>query len=76
MQRSDLEVEVSKFFNDDRSRGAVVYAINGGTSYVIDLYAGETLVDYMVIKDKSLHFVEDAAENYVLGIYRSPLEHV
>jgi len=29
-----------------------------------------------VIKDKSLHFVEDAAENYVLGIYRSPLEHV
>jgi hypothetical protein len=74
--RSDVEIEVSKFFNDDKSKTAVVYSINGGTSYVIDLYAGETLVDYMVIKDKSIHFVEDAAENYVLGIYRSPMDEL
>jgi hypothetical protein len=70
MQRSDLEVEVSKFFNRDKSRSAVVYSINGGSSYVIDLYEGETLVDYMVIKGKSIQYVEDAAENYVLGIYK------
>jgi hypothetical protein len=70
MQRSDLEVEVSKFFNRDKSKSAVVYSINGGSSYVIDLYEGETLVDYMVIKGKSIQYVEDAAENYVLGIYK------
>jgi hypothetical protein len=34
------------------------------------LYEGETLVDYMVIKGKSIQYVEDAAENYVLGIYK------
>jgi hypothetical protein len=70
MQRSDLEVEVSKFFNRDKSKSAVVYSINGGSSYVIDLYEGKTLVDYMVIKGKSIQYVEDAAENYVLGIYK------
>ena len=70
MQRSDLEVEVSKFFNRDKSKSAVVYSINGGSSYVIDLYEGETLVDYMVIKGKSIQYVEDAAENYMLGIYK------
>ncbi len=72
MQRSDLEVEVSKFFNEDKSKTAVVYSINYGSTYVIDLYEGETLVDYMVIKDKSIYYVEDAAENYVLGIYKRP----
>jgi hypothetical protein len=70
MQRSDLEVEVSKFFNRDKSKSAVVYSINGGSSYVIDLYEGKILVDYMVIKGKSIQYVEDAAENYVLGIYK------
>jgi hypothetical protein len=70
MQRSDLEVEVNKFFNEDKSKTAVVYSINYGSTYVIDLYEGETLVDYMVIKDKSIHYVEDTAENYVLGIYK------
>jgi len=67
---SDMEVEVSRFSNTDMSRSAVIYSINGGSSYVIDLYEGETLIDYMVIKGKSIDYAEDAAENYVLGIYK------
>ena len=67
---SDVEVSISSFESEDGSRRSVVWSINGGSSYVIDLYEGETLVDYMVIKGKSIQYVEDAAENYVLGIYK------
>jgi hypothetical protein len=67
---SDVEVSVSSFQSPDGSKRSVVWSINNGSSYVIDLYEGETLVDYMVIKGKSIDYVEDAAENYVLGIYK------
>jgi len=70
MTTSDVEVSVSSFQNSDGSKRSVVWSINNGSSYVIDLYEGETLVDYMVIKGKSIQYVEDAAENYVLGIYK------
>ena len=72
MQKSDLEIELSRFHNEDGTRTAIVYSINHGASYVIDLYLGETLIDYLVIKDKSVHFVECAAENFVLGVYKGP----
>jgi len=76
MQRSDLEVKLSTFVSDDGSKKAVIWSINGGSSYVIDLYAGDNLIDYLVIKDKSIYYVEDAAENFILGIYKSPLHDV
>lgn len=67
---SDVELELSRFYSADKSKMAVVSSINGGTSYVIDLYENDILVDYMTIVGKSAHYADDAAENYVLGIYK------
>jgi len=69
---SDVELELSTFVSDDGSKKAMIWSINGGSSYVIDLFVGDNLIDYLVIKGKSIDYVEDAAENFVLGIYKSP----
>ncbi len=65
------KVVISEYWSDDKSKHAIVCAING--RYIVDFYENSaythsTLHSY---EDKSLHYVEDAAENYVLGHFKN-----
>lgn len=65
------KVVISEYYSDDNSKRAVVCMLGG--RYVIDFYENSkythsTLHSY---QDKSLNFVEDAAENFVLGIFKN-----
>lgn len=62
---------ISEYWSDDRSKYAAVCMVNG--RYVIDFYENDkythsTLHSY---EDKSLYYVEDAAENFVLGHFKN-----
>ena len=64
---------ISEYWSDDdgKSKHAVVCLMGG--RYIIDFYENteythSTLYAY---EDKSLHYVEDAAENFVLGHFKN-----
>ena len=65
------KIEISDYYSDDGTKKAIVFKQDRG--YGIDFYENEkythsTLHSY---EDKSLHFVEDAAENFVLGHFKN-----
>lgn len=62
---------ISEYWSDDRSKYAAVCMMNG--RYLIDFYVDDKYNHSIlsVYEDKSLHFVEDAAENFVLGHFKN-----
>ena len=62
---------ISEYWSDDRNKYAVVCSING--KYIIDFYENSKYTHSVVnaYQDKSLHYVEDAAENFVLGHFEN-----
>lgn len=62
---------ISEYFSEDNNKKAVVSIFEG--RYVIDFYVNEEYNHSILnaYQDKSLHFVEDAAENYVLGHFKN-----
>ena len=59
---------ISEHYNDDRSKKAVVNVDLKACYYFIDFYLNDIYTDTIVYPEKSIHFVEDAADNYTLGI--------
>ena len=60
--------EISKFWDFDHTKMAVVNVDTKSCCYFIDFYEGDKLIDTIFYPNNSLYFVEDAAENYTLGI--------
>ena len=60
--------EISKFWDPDHTKMAVVSVETKLCSYYIDFYKDDKLIETVHYPNKSLYFVEDAAENYTLGI--------
>lgn len=62
---------ISEYWSDDGSKKAEVCLFDG--RYIIDFYENDKYNHSILnaYQDKSLHFVEDAAENYVLGHFKN-----
>ena len=60
------EVNVTKFWSDDQTKTAEVVLIDGVPR--IKMYEDEELVGFEDFPNNTIQYVEDAAENYVLGI--------
>lgn len=64
-QRTDI----SDYFSDDGTKKAVVFKQDRG--YGIDFFENEEYDHTLLFTSKSLQYVEDAAENFVLGINKN-----
>ena len=60
--------QISEHFNEDRSKKAIVNVDLKACYYFIDFYLNDRYTDTVAYPEKSLRYVEDAAENYTLGI--------
>jgi hypothetical protein len=61
--------QISNYYNGDGSRGAVVK--EDGESFFIDFYVNNEYYHTIEYSNKSIKYVEDAAENYVHGIFHN-----
>ena len=68
-QQPQQKIEISKYFSDDGIKEAIVCKLDG--RYVVDFYENAAYNHSIVYNTKSLQYVEDAAENYVLGIFKN-----
>jgi len=59
---------ISKFWDPDHIKKAVVHVDTKTCSYFVEYYENDKLLETKNYPCKSLYFVEDAAENYTLGI--------
>ena len=59
---------VSTFLSADLCKKAVVCVDSKACYYFVDFYFDEKYIDTTAFPGKSLRYVEDAAENYTLGI--------
>jgi hypothetical protein len=64
-----MKREISEYYSDDKTKKAIV--INHGTDYTIDFYVNEKYYHSIMYAGKSQRYVEDAAENYALGIFKN-----
>ena len=59
---------ISEYYSDDKSRKAIVNVDLKACYYFIDFYLNDRYTDTVAYPEKSIHYVEDAAENYTMGI--------
>lgn len=59
---------LSEFWSNDKSKTATIILDNG--TYGVEFYDNNELIEYRTFPNKSLRYVEDAAENFTLGILR------
>ena len=59
---------ISTHWSDDRSRKANVNVDNARCCYFVDYYEEDRFVKSIAYPGKSIHWAEDCAENYTLGI--------
>ena len=59
---------ISQFFCDKSERKAVVGLMIEPQVYYVDFYEDDNIIETRTFPGKSLHYVEDAAENYIFGI--------
>jgi hypothetical protein len=60
--------EISK--HEDNNRKAVVYLDTKAECYSVDFYENDSIIATEEYPNKSVHWAEDCAENWVLGIKR------
>lgn len=65
MQNTPVKI-ISKFWSDDKRKKSVVYESN--SVLMVDFFYDEYPIAVRHFKGKSIHYAEDAAENYTLGI--------
>lgn len=61
-------MQLTEYFSDDMTKSAVIN--KEGTVYSIDFFQDGVKVGTRVFSDHTLQYVEDAAENYTLGILK------
>lgn len=63
------KIEISDYYSDDETKKATVFKQDNG--FGIDFYSNGEYDHTLIYLSKSLQFVEDAAENYVMGIFNN-----
>ncbi len=58
--------ELNSFISADKDRRAIVYECKQG--HKVECYQESYLVRTILLPDKSIHYAEDTAENWVTGI--------
>jgi hypothetical protein len=61
--------KLSEYYSDDMTNKAVVIEHEG--RYSIDFYENNSYNHTIMYNEKNLRYVEDAAENYALGIFKN-----
>jgi hypothetical protein len=64
-----MKNKLSEYYSDDKNNKAVVIEHEG--RYFIDFYENNSYNHTIMYNDKTLRYVEDAAENYALGIFKN-----
>ena len=59
---------ISEYYSEDKTKKAVVNIDLKACYYFIDFYMNNKYTDTIIYLETSVHFVENAAENYTLGI--------
>jgi hypothetical protein len=59
---------ISERSSNDKVKKAVINIDQKACYYFIDFYANNMYIDTIAYPEKSIYYVEDAAENYTLGI--------
>ena len=59
---------ITEYYSDDKTRKAILNVDMKACYYFIDFYLNGIYTDSVSYPEKSIHFVQDAAENYTLGI--------
>jgi hypothetical protein len=66
--KQETMMTLSEFWSNDKSKTATIILDNG--TYGVEFYDNNELIEYRTFPNKSLRYVEDAAENFTLGILR------
>lgn len=61
-----MRTQISYYLSDDETCKSVVSV--DGEKFIVEYYENGRLLEVEEYTDKSIHFVEDAAENFVLGV--------
>lgn len=61
--------QLSEYVSDSGHRKAVIQLVKETLS--VDFYENDEYIWTIEYPDKSIHFVEDAAENWTLGIFNN-----
>jgi hypothetical protein len=61
--------KLSEYYSEDKMNKAVV--IEHENRFSIDFYENNSYNHTIMYNEKSLRYVEDAAENYALGIFKN-----
>ena len=64
-----MKNKLSEYYSDDMTNKAVVVEHDG--RYLIDFYENNSYNHTIMYNEKNLRYVEDAAENYALGIFKN-----
>lgn len=65
-KRGVITEEISKHFSDNGKREATVIKTESG--YMVELYEKSRYIRTVDVRDKSLSYAEDTAENWTLGV--------
>jgi len=59
---------ITEYYSDDKTKKAIVNVDLKACYYFIDFYLNDIYTDTIAYPEKSIYYVQDAAENYTLGI--------
>ena len=65
-----MQKTIETYFSDNKKRTAIIKQNEDGV-YLIDFYdydVGQMVLTTRLFENKSLYYVQDAAENYIQGI--------
>jgi len=60
---------IDSYYNGDGSRGAIIKLVD--EQFVVDFYKEGEYYHTIEYPNKSVHYVKDAAENYIHGIFQN-----
>lgn len=66
---TEEKIDISDYFSDDGTKKATVFKMQRG--YGIDFYLNNEYDHSCLFTSNSLQYVEDAAENFVLGLNKN-----
>jgi hypothetical protein len=61
--------QISTYYNGDGTRGAIVKLVD--ETFMVDFYVNNVYYHTIEYPNKSINYVEDAAENYIHGIFHN-----
>jgi hypothetical protein len=67
---------ISEYYSNDKQKKATVLLDPSTSVYWVDFFKDNKCFISLPYPGKSIHFVEDVAENFVTGILKDPEAHI